>query len=198
MLLTLFQFSFSPLENLSCKQKVKKKYLNKNLKSEVHVCASCSLQTEFNSEGKALGSILNDNDQPTFMLVAEKAAVASSATLALFLSHRSFGSTYESKLWHDFQITACFVVGIVQRETLSAEQSPASQWRVAGAALGPLQLSLQVVSLPAACHDCLSLQCFHASRCQDAHCMNAANGSQFSQTLGYRPGTKQTKYICSL
>lgn len=40
---------------------------------------------------KTLGSILNDNDQPTFMHVAEKAAVASSATLALFLSHHSFG-----------------------------------------------------------------------------------------------------------
>lgn len=42
-------------------------------------------------KGKTLGSILKDNDQPTFMHVAEKAAVASSATLALFLSHRSYG-----------------------------------------------------------------------------------------------------------
>lgn len=40
-----------------------------------------------------LNSSLNDKDQPTFMHVTEKAAVASSATLALFLSHRSFGST---------------------------------------------------------------------------------------------------------
>lgn len=45
-------------------------------------------------KGKTLGSILNDKDQPTFMYVAEKAAVASSATLALFLSHHSYGSTY--------------------------------------------------------------------------------------------------------
>lgn len=45
-------------------------------------------------KGKTSDSILNDNDQPTFMHVAEKAAVASSATSALFLSHRSFGSTY--------------------------------------------------------------------------------------------------------
>lgn len=45
-------------------------------------------------KGKTLGSILNDNDQPTFMHAAEKAAVASSATLALFPSHRSFGSAY--------------------------------------------------------------------------------------------------------
>lgn len=51
----------------------KKSCLNKDLKSENHVCASWGLQTEFNSEGKALGSILNDNDQPTFMHVAEKA-----------------------------------------------------------------------------------------------------------------------------
>lgn len=40
-----------------------------------------------------LNSSVNDNNQPTFLPVTEKAAVASSATLALFLSHHSFGST---------------------------------------------------------------------------------------------------------
>lgn len=99
--LTLVQFCSSGNFSL-LNSKFKKKYLNKDLKSEICVCASCGSQTEFNSERKALGSILNDNDQPTFMHVAEKAVVASSATLALFLSHCSFGSTYESKLWHDF------------------------------------------------------------------------------------------------
>lgn len=46
-----------------------------------------------NLRQKKLSSNLNDNDQPTFMHVTEKAVAASSAALALFLSHHSFGST---------------------------------------------------------------------------------------------------------
>lgn len=34
----------------------------------------------------------------------------------------------------------------------------------------------------------LAFSC-NISRCQDAHCISAINGSQFSQTLGYRPST---------
>lgn len=94
------------------------------------------------------------------------------------------------------------MVGIVQRETLSTEKTAASRWCVAACVCGwgrPLDspalcsfcLSPAPGCLPGLCHHWLFLQHLRACRCQDARCTSAVNGSQFSQTPGYRPGTKR-------